>query len=286
MSKRVAVITDATASGYLFPHWHRYYAAQFGAENLHVVTYAGLGPAFADVRLGSLEELPFLYDDGLRPGHIAARVAALLQTHDVVLRCDVDEFLIPDPRRHASLAAYVEGLALPYVTARGVDLVEMPDDPPLILDGRPLLGQRHWGVRTASLNKTALTTVPLAWGPGFHAANVRPVFDYLYLIHTKFADVKGRVAWFEAMLAKVRPGSSEAEYYADGRAKLEGFVKWLWKLERKDQSIQAAVAFDIEFLKTVRKSSIDEIYQGDFTVEHALHRLNPDDHQIFDARKT
>src|SRR4051812_14134476 len=113
------------ASDYLSLYWHRYYASQFGAENFHVVTCAGLGPAFAGISLGSLEELPSPYDDALRSVHIAARTADLLETHDVVLRCDVEEILVPAPRRHASLPAYVEANALPYVTARGVDLVEL-----------------------------------------------------------------------------------------------------------------------------------------------------------------
>jgi hypothetical protein len=273
MTKRVAVITDAMASDYFFPYWHRYYAAQFGAENLHVVTYAGLGPAFAGFTLGSLEALPSLYDDTQRPLHIAGRVAELLKTHDVVLRCDVDEFLVPDPRKHASLAAYVEGNALPYVTARGVDLVEVEEDPPLILDGRPLLEQRRWGVRTASLSKTALTTVPMTWSPGFHAANVRPVFDDLFLVHTKFADIKGRVAWFARMLTKVLPGSCEAAYYGDGQAKLEGYGHWLQGLERVFALTMTATdrsAFDTAFLRTVLRNEITGFEQGEFRVDCSL----------------
>ena len=270
MTKRVAVITDAMASDYFFPYWHRYYASQFGAENLHVVTYAGLGPAFTDFTLGRLEALPSLYDDTQRPLHIAARVAELLKTHDVVLRCDVDEFLVPDPRKHASLAAYVEGNTLPYVTARGVDLVEVEEDPPLILDGRPLLEQRRWGVRTASLSKTALTTVPLTWAPGFHAANVSPVFDDLFLIHTKFADVKRRVAWFEIMLKEVAPGSSEAIYYSDGRVKLSGFNSYLARLALSTITVYNSRAFDEEFLSTVSRNPASEFFQGSFMLGSSL----------------
>lgn len=276
MAKRVAVITDAMASDYFFPYWHRYYGSQFGAENLHVVTYAGLGPAFAGFTRGSLEALPSLYDDTKRPLHIAARVTELLKTHDVVLRCDVDEFLVPDTRRHASLAAYVEANALPYVTARGVDLVEVEEDRPLILDGRPLLEQRRWGVRTSSLSKTALTTAPVIWAPGFHAANVKPVFDDLFLFHTKFADVKGRVAWFDKMLGKVRPNSNEAVYYADGRAKIEGYSRWLCGLDRADAAkatLFDSGAFDEVFLGTVARNEANGIEQGEFTVERAIRRF-------------
>ena len=164
-------------------------------------------------------------------------------------------------------------LVRPYVTARGVDLVETEADAPLLLDGRPLLDQRHWGVRTSSLSKTAVTTVPLTWSPGFHSATVRPAFDDLSLVHTKFADVKGRVAWFEEMSTKVRPVSNEAAYYSDGRAKLEGYNRFLHALKRdRDVSVLDSDAFDEAFLATVTCNVNDDVHQGDFTAELVLRR--------------
>src|SRR5271166_2073990 len=102
--KKVAVVADATSAEFFFPFWHRYYASQFGAANLHVVTYAGMKPLFSRVELGDLWEVSAKYDDTLRVGVIADLISALLRSHDVVLRCDVDEFLVPDPAAYANLA--------------------------------------------------------------------------------------------------------------------------------------------------------------------------------------
>ncbi len=281
MAKRVAVITDATSSGHLFPHWHRYYGGQFGAANLHVVTYAGLRGSFDGLELGDVEELPSQYDDVLRAAHISKRVMDLLENHDVVVRCDVDEFLIPDPDKHVSLAAYVDGLTRPYVTAIGLDLVEVEGDPPLVLDGRPLLAQREWCVRTAALNKTAVTSVPMTWSLGFHASTVSPVFEDLYLVHTKFADVRGRVAWFAEMLERVGPGTTEYQYYNDGKAKIEGFQRWLCKLDRKpDPAFLKDTAFLEQFLKTVYCNPVNGIYQGEFLIDRSLTKHPYVDRQI------
>ena len=271
MAKRVAVITDATSSGHLFPYWQRYYGGQFGAANLNVVTYAGLKKSFDGLGLGDVEELPSQYDDTLRAIHVSKRVMDLLENYDVVVRCDVDEFLIPDPDKHLSLAAYLDGLTKPYVTAVGLDLVEVEDDPPLVLDGRPLLAQREWCVKTAALNKTAVTSIPMTWSAGFHASTVIPDFGDLYLVHTKFADVSGRVAWFTEMLDRVRPGSSESVYYSDGRAKIEGFRRWLCKLDRKpDPASLKDTAFLEQFIKTVHRNPVNGIYQGEFCIDRTL----------------
>ena len=189
----------------------------------------------------------------------------------------------PTRASHASLAAYVEVNTLPYVTARGVDLVEVEEDPPLILDGRPLLAQRRWGVRTASLSKTALTTVRVKWAPGFHAADAYPIFDDLYLVHTKFSDVKGRIAWFKAMLDNVQPGSTESTYYGDGRSKIEAFHTWLCKFNRNsriEETILDTKGFDSLFLASIENNNSECVKQGEFIIDHAL-RAWPSQYQWF-----
>ena len=123
--RKVAVITDAVSPEFWFPFWYEYYSRELGAENLHVFTYRGLSGQFGGYALGSLREIPHDYDDALRARVVSDAAAALLSTHDVVLRADTDEMLVADPARYANLAAYAQSVTLPYVTARGFNVAAL-----------------------------------------------------------------------------------------------------------------------------------------------------------------
>ena len=77
MRKHVAVLTDATSAGEYLPYWLRYYAAQFGSENLFVVTYKTLGPLFRSLNIGGLLELDVEYSND-------ARTIVLMQLTDAM----------------------------------------------------------------------------------------------------------------------------------------------------------------------------------------------------------
>ncbi len=142
MAVRVAVITDSIAEDFFFPLWRRYYGGLFGDAALHVVTYEG-GARFADPRLGGVLRLPVGYEDGLRAWVISDYVAMLLHANDVVVRVDVDEFLVVDPRAGASLPEFIARSDRPHLTARGFDVVQIMAKPPLQPD-RPVLAQRQF----------------------------------------------------------------------------------------------------------------------------------------------
>jgi len=232
MSKRVAVTTDAVSAGEFFPYWRRYYASEFGAQNLFVATYREPPENFAHLPLGRLIALDVDYSDDLRARLFQDIVRELLTRYDVVIHCDVDEFLAPHPRRAASLRDYVETLSAPYVTALGYDVIPADAEGELRLDGTPLLRQRRWAVATSSLCKTALTTRPLIWSPGFHFCNAPPRFDDLLLFHFKFADIARRADWFEAMKSRATPHSSEHAYYSDAFDKLSASLRVLAALPK------------------------------------------------------
>jgi hypothetical protein len=266
--KKVAVITDANSAGFFFPLWHRYYGGQFGAKNLHVVTYEGMKPLFADFELGNLWEINATYDNKLRAGVISDLVGILLRSYDVVLRCDVDEFLVPEPAARTDLAAFVERNKQPYVTSQGIDVIELEEDEPLDLE-QPVFGvQRRFGRRAAALNKTALTTQPLRWAEGFHAASVPPVFAGLYNLHLKFADIKSRIAWHERMLAGIHPENSAYKYFGVGAEHLQGIQRNLAALPRSGE--ESGAEFDQRFLATVKCGEGSGIYQGEFIQQDFL----------------
>lgn len=265
MRRAVAVITDATSSGFFFRNWHAYYGRCFGAANLFVVTYQGLCGEFRDIELGGVWETPHRYNDALRARLVTSLVATLLTTHNVVVRCDVDEFLLPDLRKHAGLADYIAQLDLPYVTARGIDLVEEPADPALDY-ARPVIGQqRRSGIRSAALNKTCITSVPLTWSEGFHATDVPPQMDELFLFHMKFADIKGRMAWFNHMSEAVAHAGAEGRYFSLPLQSMLQHQAWLLRRPRVDGWFGlTGDGFDERFLETVVRNPRNGIYAGTF----------------------
>jgi hypothetical protein len=99
MSKKVAVVSDAA---------------------LHLVTYRGKSSEFFSFKLGGLLELPIDYNDERRARVNSSLTSTLLLNYDVIVRCDVDEFIIPDPRKYKSLREYIERLERYYVTALGI----------------------------------------------------------------------------------------------------------------------------------------------------------------------
>ena len=60
MKGPVAIITDATSDKFWFPIWYSYYARQFGACSIYVVSYRGLSRLFHGYELGGLWELPIV----------------------------------------------------------------------------------------------------------------------------------------------------------------------------------------------------------------------------------
>ncbi|MDE2333571.1 MAG: hypothetical protein KGK10_03440 [Rhodospirillales bacterium] len=200
MGLRVGVVTDAVSSRFIFPVWHRYYAGQFGAENLFVITYAGCGAGFRGVPLGGLIELPVGYEDNTRLAAITPLVASLLSCYDVVIRVDADEFLVVDPRVAPSLAAFVAAMDQPYLTARGFDVIQLPDEPALPeTPAGGILQHRAAAYPNTALNKTAIVRTPLAWSAGFHSANVFPRFGALFMLHMKRLDIGWQMAWLREM---------------------------------------------------------------------------------------
>jgi len=144
----IAAITFCRDEGRMLPLWIQYYGGQLGIENLYVVD--------DNSEDGSTDDLPcdVLHIPPIRGGKFnSTRMAmvgnlgrSLLELYDVVLFCDTDEFIVPDPDRHAGLKKYVEtrsGDGLNAVGSLGFNVVhDVGSEPPLDLD-KPLLGQRR-----------------------------------------------------------------------------------------------------------------------------------------------
>lgn len=223
MGRRIAVITNALSSGFYFPLWYGYYGRLFDAANLFVVTFRGRREEFAPYRLGGLWELPHGFNDEGRARSIGALVATLLTCYDAVVYTDTDEFLVPDPRRHADLRAYLADLGRPYVTARGFDLVQRLGDPPLRPGEPVLVAQRRHALPNSWLNKTCFTTLPLQWCVGFHGCTVHPMLDELFLLHLKRSDVELQAAWTTHISDSLDDDPKARDYYRTAREQIADY---------------------------------------------------------------
>jgi hypothetical protein len=128
----------------------------------------------------------------------------LLGSYETVLFAEIDEFLVADPRRHAGLDSYIEGLREPAACCTGFDVVHYPSEAPLRFD-QPILRQRGFWHRSPLYSKRLVARAPLAWGLGFHTElrfpQIRPDPD-LYLVHLHRVDYERCLARHRASAAR------------------------------------------------------------------------------------
>lgn len=228
MSLKIAVVSDALSPELIFKHWHRYYGGLFGEKNLFLLTYAGLSDQFKNISLGGVIELPVGYDDNTRCKFISSFVTAMLASYDAVIRVDVDEFLVVDPREGKNLAEYIETMSTPYLAARGFDIIQMPDEAQLDDNAPyPILAHRSCAYPNSALNKIAITKIPITWTPGFHWANVYPKFGPIFMLHMKRVDIGWQLNWFSKMTENIKnnPKVNELfrDYYRPDEQKIRNF---------------------------------------------------------------
>jgi hypothetical protein len=287
MTVRVAVVSDALSPDAIFPHWHRYYGDMFGIDNLFVITYSGYGTAFKALTLGGLVQLPVGYEDSLRRQFISKFVTSLLTCYDAVVRVDIDEFLVVDPRVAPSLSAYIQTMSDPYATARGFDVIQLEAEPPLPASASiPLLQQRQYAYPNTALNKTCIVKVPAYWSTGFHWSTLYPKFGPLFLLHTKRIDIQWQTDWARTMYEGIKDnptvGADIRNYYSP---KIEGILKYHRDVGTRnrvsgiDSWYRSAITTD--YLTKIRMNPSDGIYAGEYGHDHVLCEIVPEWKSLF-----
>lgn len=270
---RVAVITDAVSSEYYFPIWHRYYGSQFGPQNIFVFCYKENIAEFRHFELGGVIPLPQSYDDDLRRDKITEFTSELLKTHDIVLRVDVDEFIVPDPREYPALADLLSKWEGEYITAFGFDIVQSPQEPDLDF-GRGILAQRKFGYALTAMNKTCVTRIAFKWGRGFHYGSYPPKFGGIYLLHTKRADIKTQNAWNEKMREAAGADPFVEKYYSWSAQQISDYHSIRFKLpvvDGEDSMIRSD--FNKAFLEKVVFNQGAGLYEGPYDIEQVNVRI-------------
>lgn len=229
------VLTMARDEGPLLRRWIDHYARHVGPENLLVLDDNSTDGSTADLGC-TVHRIPGLPGGGAfeasRMRLVSGVGAGLLAAYDYVVFTDVDEFLVVDPTRFASLGDLLEERGRPEVVGSvAMDLVQLPGEPAIDL-GRPLLQQRAYAKFSPVMCKPSVKRVPAKWAVGSHGVAAPYAVDPdLYMFHLKFVDRDRLIAVADKRYAA---------FLEDGRAELSGWSKDAQELvTRYDAAIAA-----------------------------------------------
>ena len=103
--KRICAITMARDDEFFLSRWIAYYGKQLGTENLYILldgTDQNIPENIGNAHITKLphEDMSRVAGDKYRIKKLSDLANELLKNYDIVIGCDVDEFLIVDPKIH------------------------------------------------------------------------------------------------------------------------------------------------------------------------------------------
>ena len=251
------------------PIWARHYGREVGAEHCYLLDHGSTDGSTRNLPVHVLPRSRTVRDEAARVDTVSAAVAELLERYDAVVHVDVDELLLADPRRFASLADYA--LAAPdVVTAFGLELQHLPGEEAALDPGRPIGAQRRWVRFAAAMCKPALVRRPVRWSPGFHSSDAPLALDMLYLVHLRYVDLRAALCRLAAtrVMAAVEPSSNAHHRVTD--ADFAAMVHAVAALPREDAEpfdLRAApLAAWAERLRRSRAEREDQQYKLDLSL--------------------
>ena len=191
---RVAALTIAYNEHVILPLWARYYAKQFGAENVFIIDqgsnppYDGLLPSGVNV----IRVPRDAFDNWQIVRLVALQHRFLLESYDAVLYTDSDEFVCASPEalRLRNFQQFILELPDPIGITRGYDLHHDLESEVAYDPSKPVLQQRRFIKYNPMMDKPVISRVPLNWIPGFHRAREGGVrVPGLYLLHLRWFDL-------------------------------------------------------------------------------------------------
>jgi hypothetical protein len=189
----VAVFTMARDEAQMLPRWVDHYARQVGVDNL-IVLDDNSTDGSTDHLPCTVHRLPALpgkeqYEYS-RMSLISGISAGLLAVYDTVIFVDVDEFLIPDPRRYDGLLDFLEARAdRDAVAPMTLNVLHVPGLEGPLDPERPVLGQRRFAKFVPVMCKPSIKRVPANWRGACHGIMAPFEVDReLFMLHLKFYD--------------------------------------------------------------------------------------------------
>jgi len=171
--------------------WCRHFARQVGAENCYIIDHGsddGTTDHLGDVKVTRIPHSPY---DVAEQSRLESELAnELLGSYDAVVRSDVDELLVADPRYHRNLQDCAAAVKGPAMNCVGLDVWHIAESEPAIDTTRPISLQRGWTWFNSAMCKPAIIREPVNWSPGFHSIEAPVALDHLYMFHLRYFDVE------------------------------------------------------------------------------------------------
>ena len=198
--KRICALTMVRNDDFYLKKWTAYYGRELGEENLyifldgkdqpipdwcpkaHITAYDKIKGQVVEAEKGRLALL-------------SQKAAELLESYDLVIGSDADEFLIVDPALGISLAEYLSSKDIKIsLSGLGVDVGQNTKEETGIIENEPFLRQRHYARLSTRYSKPSVLAAPVVWGSGFHRIKGHNfhIAKYLYLFHFGYFDL-GRI---------------------------------------------------------------------------------------------
>ncbi len=196
-NKRIAAITMARDDEFFLSRWIAYYGKQFGTENLYILLDGvdqNIPENAGNAHITKLphENLSRVAGDKYRIKKLSELANELLKTYDIVIGCDVDEFLIIDPKNHTTLSKYLSNKKInTTLSGLGLDVGQHLYCEAMLDKHAPFLEQREYALLSTRYTKPVVINRAVSWGSGFHSIKNHNfhIDKNLYLLHFGSVDM-------------------------------------------------------------------------------------------------
>ena len=183
---------------FFLSRWVEYYGQLLGKENLFIYFDGEDQSVPACAQSCNVQVIPRVdgnvrVSDKERINILSARASQLLESYDMIIGTDVDEFLVVDPVLHQSLPEFLSAQNIKghnSLSGLGCDIIFDPGRDSVFDRSMPLLSQRRAALLSTRYTKSSVLCAPVRWGSGFHRTR-RGDFHIckgLYLFHFGCAD--------------------------------------------------------------------------------------------------
>ena len=195
----------ARNDAFFLEHWIAYYGSLLGEENLYIYldgTDQAIPANAGAAKVQHCERIPgqVVAAEKRRLTQLSKVAAELLNTYDLVIGTDADEFLVIDPALNESLPDYLSRCDIKVsLSGLGLDIGQNLNEEQTIDGTIPFLSQRSYAVVSSRYTKPVIVAKAVKWGAGFHRVKGHnfKIDKNLYLLHFGVFDLEMVKARFQ-----------------------------------------------------------------------------------------
>ncbi|MGB0508109.1 MAG: hypothetical protein ACPGGK_18135 [Pikeienuella sp.] len=241
---KIAIVTMAHGHPKMLAKWCAHYGANFGPENLFILSHGSAAEHAPIVGSSNLIALPRVFDRSFgraRVRMVGRITAGLLEVFQRVIITDVDEFICVSPSTNVNLRTYLaEARQKAIVAPMGFHL--RPEKTPFDWS-RPALTQRSVASFRAHACKPTIITSPQDYLPGFHAVKAGPfeIDPNLMSFHLKHVDHEAFSKHYNDLKPEVENNWNENEKSGVKKSKPQAAwadANYNWQLEAEKYDYQ------------------------------------------------